>query len=334
MNKKIQPTDDQQTMIDSPSKNLLVSASAGSGKTATLIEKVVKVLKSGTSLDDMLIITFTESASMEMKVRLKDKLASLAEQNSHIEEQLEKLSTANITTLHGFCAKMLRQYFYKLGIKPNFAVLEENNANFLKAKALEQTIREYCKAQDSDFDSIVSIFGGRDYNNLKKDLRAFQDFLASLDSPESFLKDKAKICYDKNLATSKACIILNTYLLSNIRYYMSVLDSQVMLAKQANANIMADFIAEQRKKLSTISSASFIDNCTILSVFSFDTLVRTKKMSEDDLFKEDFKLVWTELGKKIRDLKEKFFWQSEEQMLLGLSSSEKYLDKYIEIEQN
>ena len=118
------PTKDQQKMLDSTSANLLFSASAGSGKTATLIEKVVKVLDSNASLDDMLIITFTESASMEMKVRLKDKLASLAGQNSHIEEQLEKLSTANITTLHGFCAKMLRQYFYKLGIKPNFAVLE------------------------------------------------------------------------------------------------------------------------------------------------------------------------------------------------------------------
>ena len=326
------PTKDQRKMLDSTSANLLVSASAGSGKTATLIEKVVNVLDGNASLDDMLIITFTESASMEMKVRLKDKLASLAGQNSHIEEQLEKLSTANITTLHGFCAKMLRQYFYKLGIKPNFAVLEENNANFLKTKALEQTIREYCKAQDSDFDSIVSIFGGRDYNNLKRDLRAFQDFLASLDSPDDFLDNKAKVCYDKNIGRNDASRILNNYLLGSIKYYVSVLNSQSLAAEQAGALEVAGFIEKQIEKLSRINSTSFVDNCMQLSVFSFDSLVRTKKMSVDDSFKEDFKPIWTELGRKIRDIKEKFFWQNEEQMISGLSSAEKYLDKYIEIE--
>ena len=122
---EIEFTKSQQEIIDfSQDNNLLVSASAGSGKTATIIEKIATNLKEGTAnIEKMLVVTFTEAASLEMKTRLQAKLSESAENNANVTRALQNLSTADISTLHSFCAKLIRKNFYKLNINAGFGVI-------------------------------------------------------------------------------------------------------------------------------------------------------------------------------------------------------------------
>ena len=111
---KIEYTPKQKEVLEDKSNNLLVSASAGSGKTATIIQKIFNLIaEDKIDISEMLVITFTEAASLEMKIRLKDKLFSGCESDKTLSEQIEKLPTSDISTIHGFCSKMLRKYFFK-----------------------------------------------------------------------------------------------------------------------------------------------------------------------------------------------------------------------------
>ena len=142
--KQIKYTPQQQKVLGDKSENLLVSASAGSGKTATIIQKIFNlIVEDNIDIQELLVITFTESASLEMKMRLKDKLFKMVEENKSLSNQIEKLATSDISTIHGFCSKMLRKYFFKLDLNPNFLVLNENDSKFLKATALDKIITKY-----------------------------------------------------------------------------------------------------------------------------------------------------------------------------------------------
>ena len=103
--KQFKPTGEQQNIIDSRQQNILVSASAGTGKTWVMIERIIKLLEDGESLSKMLIVTFTEKAAMEMRKRLEEGLKDryeLGGKEKFLEERL-RLQSANISTLHGYC---------------------------------------------------------------------------------------------------------------------------------------------------------------------------------------------------------------------------------------
>ena len=129
---KINFTQSQQEVINHNGDNLLVFASAGSGKTAVIIEKIAQsIITNQTSIDRLLVVTFTESATAEMKQRLTEKLNENIS-NPSIKEELEKLPTADISTLHGFCQKLIKQYFFELDIEPTFTIFSEEEASFYK----------------------------------------------------------------------------------------------------------------------------------------------------------------------------------------------------------
>ena len=175
-------TEDQEQVLASDSDNLLVSASAGSGKTMTVIEKIARLIADKhIDITNLLVITFTESASAEMKIRLKDTLSKYAKDNKFIATQLAKLPLGDISTIHAFCAKMLRKFFFLAGIKPNFAVLDDNASSFLKAKALDKTIKQYAESEDEEFVVLSSSFGGgRKFEGLKSSILSLQDFLTGI----------------------------------------------------------------------------------------------------------------------------------------------------------
>jgi ATP-dependent helicase/nuclease subunit A len=138
---KIKFTESQEKVISINDTNLLVSASAGSGKTATIIEKIARAIKDGdVKVDELLVVTFTEAASLEMKTRLYNKLVEYAEESNVVREALQKISTADICTLHSFCAKVIRQNFYETDLNASFSVLPDVDSKLLKAQALDKVI--------------------------------------------------------------------------------------------------------------------------------------------------------------------------------------------------
>ena len=130
----------------------LVSASASSGKTTVLVERVLKRILSGTPVSSLLIITFTKAAAREMKERIKQKISDQIEKepnNQFLRSQLLDVDTANISTIDSFCLDVIRRFYYVIDLDPQFSVLtDETQAELLKERALHEIEIEYLEKND------------------------------------------------------------------------------------------------------------------------------------------------------------------------------------------
>lgn len=148
-------TAEQRAAVDSRGK-VIVSASAGSGKTFVMIEKLVKAVEEGADLDDVLAVTFTKKAAAQMKERLRSALISklaTSDDRERIKLQLSKISSADISTIHSLCARLLRTYFYRLGIDGGFEIIsgDDSAERELTERALDELFDRLYEEENADF---------------------------------------------------------------------------------------------------------------------------------------------------------------------------------------
>ena len=165
MSEKLTPQ--QQQAVMDRGGNLLVSAAAGSGKTKVLVDRLLSYLTDGdvpANVDDFLIITYTKAAASELRGKIAAKLSErVAEmpQNQHLQRQMQRLYLAKISTVHSFCADILREYAYKLDISVDFRVAEETECLQYQIRILEQMLTEaYDRiADDTDLQTFIDTQG-------------------------------------------------------------------------------------------------------------------------------------------------------------------------------
>ena len=157
MSNKPQFTQSQQNVINFRGRSMLVSASAGTGKTTVMIERIVSLLAEGVDISEIVVVTFTNLAAAEMKNRLAVKLAEKKDDRKLI-EQLERLDSANISTLHSFCSELLRSYFYVADIDPTFTILDNNLVKTLQKNAMDEVFLQYLEEKDIIFKKVYKIF--------------------------------------------------------------------------------------------------------------------------------------------------------------------------------
>ena len=143
--RKIKWTDQQKRAIKARGSDILVTASAGTGKTRVLSDRCVDIVSDKSICPDvrsMLVLTFTEAAAEEMRSRITTRLRDIFLENpdNHIRRQLMLLQGADISTIHSFCKRLITEYFYKLGLDPTFGVIDGDEQKLLKTEALEKTI--------------------------------------------------------------------------------------------------------------------------------------------------------------------------------------------------
>lgn len=164
-------TDEQLSAVYARDCNLLVSAAAGAGKTAVLVERIIqKILDQNnpTDIDRLLVVTFTKAAAAEMRDRISSAIARELNDNPasrHLNRQLALLNRASITTLHSFCLEVLRQYFYRIDLDPAFRVADDTEVGLMRLEALDEVFESCYEAGDSDFLTLVDSYGG-DRNDL------------------------------------------------------------------------------------------------------------------------------------------------------------------------
>ncbi|MBP5528787.1 MAG: helicase-exonuclease AddAB subunit AddA [Lachnospiraceae bacterium] len=156
-------TPEQINVIESRNQNLIVSAAAGSGKTAVLTERIVNRICENENLnvDRMLIVTFTNSAAREMKERIGRKLREkLAEDpdNAHIRKQIAILHTAQITTIDSFCLFILKNHFEEIGVDPSFAIGSEGEIAQISEEAFDEVLEEAFKEGKEEFLNLVEMY--------------------------------------------------------------------------------------------------------------------------------------------------------------------------------
>ncbi len=152
---KINWNPDQLRAIESRNGTILVSAAAGSGKTAVLVERVMrKICEDNVGIEDMLIVTFTRAAAFQMKAKIAEKLNEKIAQdptNQSLKRSLFMLPFANICTIDSFCINLVRENFHKLGIAPDFTILDAAPASILQHRALAEVTDKYHREHKEDY---------------------------------------------------------------------------------------------------------------------------------------------------------------------------------------
>ncbi|MCH5156609.1 MAG: UvrD-helicase domain-containing protein [Clostridiales bacterium] len=183
-------TSSQQNVIDFRGKNMLVSASAGTGKTTVMIERIVSLIEQGADVSQIVVVTFTNLAASEMKARLAAKLSE-KRNNPRILEQIEKLDSASICTLHSFCSELLKNYFYVVDIDPAFTILDSVTVATLRKNTLDDVFAEYFSDKDDIFRRVYKIFAThRREENFKNTLLTLYDFSRCLEDFSAWYEQK------------------------------------------------------------------------------------------------------------------------------------------------
>lgn len=199
-------TAEQKNAIDAEG-TLLVSAAAGSGKTAVLVERVIRKITDRNrpcDADRLLVVTYTNAAAAEMRERVANRLAELISQNPedlYLQRQQILLQNAHISTIHSFCLDLIRENFEKLDIPADFRIADENEVNILRREVLEGLLEERYAADirqstldnldDKPFIMLTEMLGsGRDDAALVDTILRLYTFMCSLPDPKSWLDEK------------------------------------------------------------------------------------------------------------------------------------------------
>jgi ATP-dependent helicase/nuclease subunit A len=149
------PTPEQDAAIQAEGL-VFVSAGAGTGKTSVLVERFVRAVEAGVDVASILVITYTERAAAELRTRIRARLAELGRP-----ELTRDLDGAWISTIHGFCLRLLKQYPFAAGLDPRFRVLDESQGAVLRVEAFDDALAEFCAGGDAGRLALLSTYGSR-----------------------------------------------------------------------------------------------------------------------------------------------------------------------------
>lgn len=195
-------TKEQEEALSVRGKNLLLSAAAGSGKTAVLTERIARLVKdpkNHTDINELLVLTFTKAAASEMKARISQALSDALKEADdaddegrirHLEKQISLLGSAQISTLDSYFQSIIRQYFYLLDLDPKTRIISDENEEFLlEDDVLSSVLEKWYEKGDTDFLDTVDLFADRYQDRALKDmvLRIFH-FASSLPFPEDWIR--------------------------------------------------------------------------------------------------------------------------------------------------
>ncbi|MBQ4059297.1 MAG: UvrD-helicase domain-containing protein [Lachnospiraceae bacterium] len=187
-------TTDQQKVIDSRNCNLLVSAAAGSGKTAVLVERIIQMIsdkENPMDIDELLVVTFTKAAAVQMRDKIAmaiEKMLDNDSSNEHYVRQLNYINKANILTIDSFCYQVVKEHFHVLGIDPGIRVGEAGELGLLRESVLERVIESFYE-NNSDFTNFSDAFSS-DKNDevIERYILKVSDICSSYPRPSEWIR--------------------------------------------------------------------------------------------------------------------------------------------------
>ena len=299
-------TKDQELAITTKGGKVIISAAAGSGKTAVLSERVITYVLNGGSINRLLIVTFTDAAAKEMKVRIKEKINDLVNSNpddDRLKKELLLSETAKITTMDAFYQEVVKNNFEKLNIDRNFKILsaeEERILSYLVVKDVMEDAFELI----SSYDKMLNFFGVSNTDLIKDIILKISNFLDTVPFKEEFI-NRAIENYDTCSNTYKN--IFFDQIKDKMKKYDTLYHDIIL--ELSNYPCFEDILQTVRKEKNFINDFLIINNFDELSKrlrsISFDTL-KTPKGHKDDaplikykIIRDDFK---GEINKKMHEL--------------------------------
>ena len=338
-------TKEQQRAIEITDKNILVSAAAGSGKTAVLVERIIRIILDGKAdIDNMLIVTFTNAAAAEIRAKIvkaiKKEITADKEKKEALGRQLDNMYKANISTFHSFAIKIIKEFFYTIDIEPDFTVCDEAQGSIMENEIINEIFEEAFDRDDlipgGSFIEFLTIYSSdRNEELLMKELLENYNALRSIPDYFNWAENKLRLMDDLN-----GNELLKAQLKAEVSGMLK--DAQIMLNK-----------ALEVKGVEALESirALLVSDADILKV-----LYETMESDFDNGFykaigsisfgrinvKKEEKVLWEEIKDEVvayRDefksivnrIKKEYFYETIEEQLKELAKCKKYTAYYIEI---
>ncbi len=185
-------TEQQQAVIDTRGMSQMVSAAAGSGKTAVMTEHVIRLVEEGVDIASMAIVTFTQAAAGEMRQRISDRLEAAMERKPRLRSQLERLDDAWISTFHALCTRIITRYGAVAQLPPGLTAASEEEQALLWQDAIEDAMEAAFAAKDPGLTLLARGWGGRDGRGLTQPVRQLYDYVMARPQGLSLLPQMAE----------------------------------------------------------------------------------------------------------------------------------------------
>lgn len=320
-------TDEQWQAIHQAGTNIIVSAGAGSGKTAVLTERIIEKLKKGVNIQNLIVLTFTKAAAFEMKVRVRKKLKSeIQKGHQNLKEQLELLDQATITTFDSYSLSLVKKYHFLLNIGSNIKIIDNIVIKIQKKKILDDIINEMFQANHPHFIQLMDTFTVKDDHKIQSSILSINDKLDTLVDKQKFLNDYIKTHYNDQVIND------------NINTYVHLLHKEQLKIKQLikkmeqiikNEKLYTFFKQLEENLQGILTSTTYDDYAYFLSIYPKVSFPRSPKI--DDLEKEEVKKQYEEIKKVLEKMQELCHYKSIEQMKEIIYSTKPYAQAIIEI---
>ena len=304
-------TKNQEEAINTSGCNIIVSAGAGSGKTAVLTERVINKLRNGININELLILTFTKNAAHEMKERIRAELIK----DKSLKEQLDYIDISYITTFDSYSMALVSKYSYVLGISSNINIIDSNICKNLTIKYLDEIFEEQFNLKDDNFIKLVQDLTFKSDKSLKENIIQINTSLNKLINKEEYLKNYIKNYYnEKNIENLKNNFI--ELIKNKINKIKKEYEDISYICDEKYYNVLTQALD---KLLSSNTYNEILINSNI-------NLPRLPINSSDEL-----KEAKEKLKKEIEELKKYLLYSSEEEIIFSLNSNKNYVEAIINI---
>lgn len=267
-------TDEQKEVLNSDVKDLVVSASAGSGKTFVVIEKLIGLIcDKKIPVERLLVLTFTKAASNEMRNRLYNAILEKPSSKFLI-EQIDSLPLSDISTIDSFCEKIIKRNINKLDIDENFIILDEKSAKNLKKLSFDRTYQYFSNSEEEKFEEIYFAFK-RNKSMIEDCMNALQEYLSSVTNKEELLNN-----FENNISQYNG--LAEEFLINKIKEYLNLAKQKLLFVNENNLSEKVLNIYLQLKSFTKVDTTKNIFEISkqinsLLPFLSFKV-----KMEEDD----------------------------------------------------
>ena len=300
-------TKEQQWAIDAEGSNIIVSAGAGSGKTAVLTQRVIRKIMSGVDVSKLLVLTFTNEAASEMKNRIRDAIIK-----NNLTKQLNLLDAAYITTFDSYALSVVKKYAYKLNISKNIGIIDSNIITIYKYKVIDKIFDEMYG--EEDFDNLINDFCLKDDTSLKKDIIKLSEKLDLQLDKEKYIKEYF-LHYDNEEFIGKM-----------INDYMHLIRNKVIQLKDIYEEFTSYCSDSLIKKIDEYFNGLFnaveYDEYVL---FMSKSPVRFTSVDENGLELKE------ELKKKIEEIKKLLRFKNKNELALGIEKTRRNIQVILNI---
>ena len=320
-------TPEQQKVIELRNRNILVSAAAGSGKTAVLVERIIGMITDKAhpvDVDRLLVVTFTNAAAAEMRERISLAISRRLEEepeNTHLQKQASLLHNAQITTIDSFCLFIIRNNFNDIGLDPGFRVADEGELRLLKQDVMTELLEEKYQEKEQAFTDCVEYFtGGSNDRLLEEYIGKLYEFSMSYPWPEDWISqcvEEYKISDVTEMENTEWCKYLLSYIQTVISECEKSMEAAIHIAERPDGPYMYGEMLEREREM--LGSLSNLDSLRAyyegFDKISFGRLSTKKDDSVDPACREKVQKIRKDIKKQLDTVKTSFLLLSPEQVV-------------------